>query len=291
MKLAILHKVSEDIARQCSAITGLEVVLNDPKDAEIQLAFRNFFPNPSLTMIQTISAGVDHVKFSEIPEEVTICSNAGAFSDPVAEHAFAMLLAHAKKICKFESETRAGIYRKDSVISLSGKTLGILGHGGIGRSSAKIAKAFGMRVLAYTRSPSHDQNVDEFVNSADAIFSSSDVVLIALPLTAKTVNIVNRKLLDQFHGYAIINVARANVVSENDMKSFLSANPDKYYLSDVWWNEPKVVFPLPENAFLTPHVGGISKELEDYAVLRACENIKRYLDGHPENVVNRNEYR
>ena len=291
MKITILHDLGPEVVEKCKLITGQDVSLNEPDDAEIQIILRKFIPTRNLKMVQTVSAGVDHLKFDELPEGVTLCSNAGAFSDPVAEHAFAMLLTHAKKICQFASETRNGTYRKDRVDTLSGQTFGILGHGGIGKSSARIARALGMRVIAYTRSVKEDPNVDKFASTAEAIFEESDILLIALPKTKQTLKLVNKSLLARFRGKVIMNMARADIVDEDDMKSYLSENPDVFYLTDVWWNEPDVKFPIPENAMLTPHVGGISRESADNAFILACTNVKRYLDGKPENVVDVKEYR
>lgn len=290
MKATILHDVNAEVAEKCSRITGIEVSIQNPEDAEIQIVLPRFIPTDRLKVIQTVSAGVDHLEFSRIPHGVQLFSNAGTFSDPVAEHAFAMILAHEKKICHFFSETRKGNYKKEKVGSLSGRTLGILGHGGIGRSSARIAKALGMSINAFTRTPKEDRNVDRFLSSSEELVGSCDILLLSLPKTRATLGIVNRELLAKFHGDMIVNVARSDIVVEADMLNFLEKNPEKVYLSDVWWNEPKVNFPLPENAFLTPHIGGISRESADKAFLRACENVRRYLDGKPENRVNIEEY-
>lgn len=291
MKATILHNVSPDVVEKCSAITGIEVTLQKPDDADIQIVLAKFIPTDKLKVIQTTSAGVDHLEFSRLPDGVELFSNAGTFSDPVAEHAFAMILSHEKKICHFFSETRKGNYRKESVGTLSGRTLGILGHGGIGRSCARLAKAFGMNVNAFTRSPREDPNVDRFLSTAEELVSNCEILLLALPKTKATLGIVNSELLGRFNGDIIVNMARSDIVAENDLKAFLKRNPEKVYLSDVWWNEPEVKFPLPENAFLTPHVGGISKESAENAILKACTNVRRYLDGHPENRVNIEEYR
>lgn len=291
MKVTILREVSPEVVEKCSKITGLEVTVNQPEDAEIQIVLEKFAPTDRVKMIQTVSAGVDHLKFNELPTGVMLCSNAGAFSDPVAEHAFAMILAHAKKICQFSAQTKNGVYRKDRVDTLNGLSFGILGHGGIGRSSAKIARALGMRVIAYTRSAREDINVDRFVQSPEELVGESDVLLIALPKTNETLGLVDGKLLSHFKGSLMVNMARADIVNEDDMKGFLKKNPDVFYLSDVWWNEPEVDFPIPENAMLTPHVGGISKESADNAFVLACTNVRRYLDGRPENIVKVSEYR
>lgn len=291
MKATILHDVSTEVVEKCSAITGIDVSIQKPDDADIQIVLARFIPTGSLKVIQTISAGVDHLEFSKLPDGVELYSNAGTFSDPVAEHAFAMILAHEKKICKFFSETKNGLYKKERVGSLSGRTLGVLGHGGIGRSCARIAKGFGMNVNAFTRTPKDDHNVDRFLSSAEELVANCDILLLALPKTNATLGIVNSALLDKFNGEMIVNVARSDIVVEKDMRDYLSKYPEKVYLSDVWWNEPKIDSPLPENAFLTPHVGGISRESADNAVLRACTNVRRYLDGKPENRVDIGEYR
>lgn len=291
MKATIMHDVSPEVAEKCSKITGIEVSIQKPEDAEIQIILPRFVPTDKLKAVQTISAGVDHLEFNKLPPNVEVFSNAGAFSDPVAEHAFAMMLAHEKKICQFFSDTGSGNYRKDKVGSLWGRTMGVLGHGGIGRSCARIAKAFGMNVNAFTRTPREDRNVDCFMDTAEELVSNCDVLLIALPKTKETMGMVDKSLLARFRGDMIVNVARADIVVEDDLRHFLTGNPGKVYLTDVWWNEPEVAFPIPENAYLTPHVGGISRESADNAIYRACENVRRYLGGQPENRVRINEYR
>lgn len=291
MKATILREVSPEIIEKCSRITGLEVTKNHADDADIQIILEKFVPTERLKMVQTVSAGVDHLDFSRLNGNIVLCSNAGAFSDPVAEHAFAMILAHVKKIFQFTEETKNGVYKKDRVGTLSGKTLGILGHGGIGRSSARIAKALGMTVLAYTRTVKEDENVDSFLNSEKELVEKSDILFIALPLTQITAKKVNRDFLSVFRGSMIVNMARADVVEEKDMLDYLANHKDVWYLSDVWWNEPDVNFPIPDNALLTPHVGGLSKESVDEAFLRACANVKKYVEGKPEHIVNVSEYK
>lgn len=291
VKVTILRDVSPEVIEKCAGITGQEVTSNQPEDAEIQIVLNKFIPTDSVKMIQTVSAGVDHLDFSSLKDGVTLCSNAGAFSDPVAEHAFAMILVHVKKIFQFTDETRKGVYRKDRVRTLSGMTIGILGHGGIGRSAARIAKALGMTVYAYTRTVREDSNVDRFLPSPEELVKNSELLFLALPLTQKTDGIVNGELLSFFKGSIIVNMARADIVDEDDMLHFLEEHSDVWYLTDVWWNEPDVKFPIPPNAMLTPHVGGISKESVNEAFLRACTNVRRYIEGKPENVVDVSEYR
>ena len=290
MKLGIYFDVTKEVANKCSEVTGLPVQIKPDHPTEIELIQRDFMLGPETKLIQTITAGVDHIKIADIPKSVTFCSNADAFSDPVAEHAFALILSHIRKICTFDSMTKQGTWKKLPVSSLKHRTLGILGYGGIGRACARLGKAFGMNVLAFTRTPGDKTSVDRFVKTPDAIFRESDVVIIGLPLTRETKSYVGSELLSLFKGSIIVNVARSDVVDKASLLDFLNKNPEKEYLSDVWWGEPRIDRKIPENAVLTPHVAGLSPDLVEEALIHACHNIRKYLDGKPENVVKREDY-
>ena len=290
MKATILLNVPEETAARCSEIAGIPVTVNSPDDAEIQIGMRGFVPTPKLRVVQTVSAGVDHIDFRNFSPEVEFFSNAGAFSDSVAQHAFALILEHSNRICHFNSSIRNGTYRKEPVYSLYGRTLGILGYGGIGRSCGRIAKGLGMTVLAYTRSPKNDGIADSFDVTPETLMERSDIIIIGLPLTSSTRNMVSGELLSHFHGSMIVNVARADIVHEESMIDFLASHKEVFYLSDVWWNEPDVKLPLPENAVLTPHVAGISQDSLESALMRACRNIRLYMQGKAEHRVDVREY-
>ncbi|HEX4919374.1 MAG TPA: NAD(P)-dependent oxidoreductase, partial [Candidatus Bathyarchaeia archaeon] len=111
-----------------------------------------------LRFIQSILAGVNHVPFADLASNVTVCSNAGAYSDEVAEYAWGLLLSAAKRIVELhvslrdEKWTLRRTLDKGTEVSiLKGKVLGILGFGGIGTEVARIARGFGMHVYAYSR--------------------------------------------------------------------------------------------------------------------------------------------
>jgi glycerate dehydrogenase len=291
MIVSIMREISMDVLQRCREITGADVRVLEPEVADVQVIYRKYSVTKDLKMIQTISAGVDHLDFKSVPENVLICSNAGAFSEPVAEHAFAMLLSVNKRIIDFEKQSRNGVYERLPVRSLIGRKIGIFGYGGIGRSMAKVAKSLNMETVAYSRNRNGDENLDRFVNTPEELFQESDIVALAMPLTNITRGIVDSKLLSEFRGDTIVNVARADVVREKDMLEYLSKNPDKMYLTDVWWREPNVDFPIPENVLLTPHVGGINRSLEETAVYRACQNVRKFINGErPEHIVDRKEY-
>ncbi|KAA8923212.1 MAG: 2-hydroxyacid dehydrogenase [Thermoplasma sp.] len=264
----------------------------DYHDAEAQVIKDKYVLGKRTRMIQTISAGVDHIDITGIPDDVVICSNAGAYSISVAEHAFALLLAHAKNIIENNELMKAGIFRQSPTTLLYGKSFGIIGYGGIGRRVAYLAKAFGMKVLTYTRSKV-DENVDETIDTMADLFRRSDFILISVPLTDKTRGIINRQLLPNAKRNAtIINVARADVVSKPDMVEFLRERPDVWYLTDVWWDEPHITDTDLKNLILSPHVaGGMSGEIMDIAFQLAFENVRNFFEGHPKNIVRKDEYR
>jgi phosphoglycerate dehydrogenase-like enzyme len=291
MKVSIMREVGPEVLKRCREITGVDVTAMETENVDVQVIYRKYQVTPSLKMIQTISAGVDHLDFGSVPDSVLICSNAGAFSEPVAEHAFAMILSVKKRILDFEKQSRNNIYKKLPVESLAGQKLGIFGYGGIGRSAARIARTFGMKTLAYSRTVKQDGNIDGFVSTPQDLFHESDIILLSMPLNVSTRGIVDRHLLSNFNGKTIVNVARAGVVNQTDMMQYLSDHPEKDYLTDVWWGEPDVKFPIPDNVLLTPHVGGINRSIEEDAVFRACQNVRRFLDGEkPEHIVDRSEY-
>lgn len=290
MEISLLFDADEETLKKCSEIIGQTVKSDKSGNSEIQIAFSEIKVTDRTKMIQTMFAGVDHVDFTKIREDITLCSNAGAFSNTVAEHVFALVLSHMKKIVAFDQMTRSGKYQKEPVEVLEGKTMGIAGYGGIGKRVARIAKAFDMKVLGFTRSPVEDPNVDEYMKSLEELAGKSDIFVLALPLTTKTAGIIDRRVLDSFRGDVIVNVARADIVNKDDMLEYLHGNQKKSYLTDVWWGEPELRIPIPENALLTPHIAGISEISFDRALMSACENVRKYLEGKPENVVDVKEY-
>lgn len=290
MKISITYNVDSETVEQCSRITGLETSVDRDGSGEILIGFSKLSIRENTVLVQTASAGVDHLDFTGAGNNVTVCSNAGAYSNVVAELVFALLLSHVKKICKFDAGTRNGEFKREELGTLEGLTMGILGYGGIGRQAARIARSFDMKTIAYSRTIRNTEYLDEAVNSPSELFSRSDIVLVATPLNRDTRNMVNGELLSKFHGTYIMNIARAEVVDKDSMLDFLRSNPGKFYLSDVWWGEPDLSIPVPDNAMLTPHIGGYTEKTLRDATVKACENVKRFLDGHPENVVDLTDY-
>ncbi len=148
-----------------------------------------------------------------------------------------------------------------------------------------------MRVISFGRGDG-DENTDEHYHELSPLLEKSDIIVLSIPLTDKTRNIINyRTLTAMKRAKMLVNVARYGLVNKDDMIRFLNEKPDFSYLSDVWWNEPDISNTEIKNTILSPHVaGGMSGEIMDLAFRSAFENIKNFIAGNPANVVKRSEY-
>ncbi|MHB8396278.1 MAG: 2-hydroxyacid dehydrogenase [Thermoplasmataceae archaeon] len=290
MDLFFTFNISPELLNKCREITGLNPVVNRDAGGEIQIVSTKYKITDNTKLIQSIYASLDGLGLKAVPPGVTVCKNSGAFSASAAEHVFAMILTASKKIIDLNNKTHHKLFKKEPVDTLSGKKLGIIGYGALGRNIAQIAKAFNMSIIAYTRTQRDDPNVDQFVVSIARLISLSDIIVITLPLTNKTRGIINADALNMFTGKLIVNIARGEIVNKNDMMFYLKRFPEKFYLSDVWWNEPVISEEVPPNVILTPHVADGDPQDFDRAVIQACENVKKFIDGRAENVVDPAEY-
>ncbi len=255
-----------------------------------------------LRLHQTTSAGVDHLPFGLIPPGVTVCSNAGAYAASIGEHAIALLLAAAKNVVAHTEAVRAGRFRQDTMGTLvRGKTLGVVGLGGIGGEAARLAKALGMRVVGVNRRGSTDAPADwcGTLDDLDRLLAESDAVLLSIPLTTRTVGLIGTRELRLMKRDAIlVNVARGRLVRERDLYEHLKAHPAFRAALDVWWVYPDgdgypftVPFQTLPNVVMTPHVAWAVPEQSRWSLEAALANVARYLDGQaPRNVVDRSEY-
>jgi phosphoglycerate dehydrogenase-like enzyme len=263
----------------------------------------------NLRFIQSILAGVNHIPFANLDKNVIVSSNAGAYSEEVAEYAWALLLSAAKRVVELHvslREQRWTLKRTldegSEITVLNEKILGILGFGGIGTRVARIAESFGMHVYAFSRKKSTAKGIKFFTGTSGLtdLLKKSDAVVLALPLTTQTARIINAERLSQMKKDAIlVNIARGELVDEKSAYEHLVANPNFRYATDVWWYREsreslKTDYPflsLP-NFIGTPHVSGPSGLATGRPVQLAVENTIKFLKGlKPRNVVNPDEYK
>lgn len=272
-----------------------------------ELTSENISKMTKLRFIQSILAGVNHIPFASL-KNVTVSSNAGAYSEEVAEYAWALLLTAAKRTVDLHSSVKDGTWSlrrtldpSREVTILHGGTLGILGYGGIGKAVAKIAKGFGMEVIAYSRSSGASQGVKLYKGKVglSQVLRKSDAVVLGLPLTNQTTHIINAsRLLEMKKSSILVNVARGELVDERAVFDHLQASPNFRYATDVWWYREgreslKTLYPFFSlgNFVGTPHVSGPSGLATGKPVELAVENTIRYLNGlRPRNIVDPTEY-
>ena len=175
------------------------------------------------------------------------------------------------------------------MIELAGKTMGIIGYGRIGQATARIARAFGMQVIAYDVSQ-QSGNSDVYVD-LDTLLGSSDVISLHCPLFESTRGIINKDSIARMKdGVILLNNSRGPLVVEQDLADAL--NSGKVYAAglDVVSEEPiKADNPLlsAKNCLITPHISWAPKESRQRLMDIAVENLKAFLEGKPQHVVSR----
>ena len=176
-------------------------------------------------------------------------------------------------------------------MELREKTIGIIGFGRIGRRVGQLADAFGMHVLAHDPYPDDPPNYRTFAWSAlEDLFARSDVVTLHAPLTADNHRFVNRHMLERMKKSAIlINASRGGLIEENDLAEALNSGQLAGAVVDVVSIEPIAVDnPLlsAKNIAITPHLAWATREARTRLMATTAENIRVFIDGAPENIVN-----
>ncbi len=258
---------------------------------------------PRLRMAQTLVAGVDHLPYRTIPRSVLICGNAGAYNTSVGEHAMALLLAAAKDIPLRTREIASGTFDQQAPSkALAGTTVLVLGMGGIGTLVAGACKAFRMHVIGVSRSGAIVPPADEAAALVDVkrLLPRADYVVVALPLTAQTKDLVDRAFLAAMKEDAVlVNIARGRIVVEDDLYEHLRAHPKFRAAIDVWWVYPSGTKGRPfhrpfhelPNVVMTPHNANAIPGQRRWAMEAALDNVLRFLRGEtPRNIVDVTEY-
>ncbi|MEI7712896.1 MAG: 2-hydroxyacid dehydrogenase [Rhodospirillales bacterium] len=242
-------------------------------------------------LIQFINAGVDFVPLNVFPPQIPIASNGGAYAEPMAEHALAMVLAAAKRLIPEHEALKRGEFNQGRRNrSLAGGVCGILGFGGIGVATARLMRALGMKVHAINRRGASDEPTDWIGTPADldTMLAACDVLVISTPLTPTTKNWIGARELGLMKPGAILaNLARGEIVDEAALFAHLQANPKFVACIDAWWIEPvrhgtfRMDFPflaLP-NVIGSPHNSASVPGTGETGLRRAVANIRRALAG------------
>ena len=253
---------------------------------------------PNLTYIGVLATGFNVVDGEAAKRKgIPVCNIPTYGTDAVAQFAFAMLLDIANHVAHHANEVKKGRWTESPdfcfwdkpLMELLGKTIGIIGFGRIGQATGRIAKAFGMEVLAYDGY--HMPNADCRYVDLDELFAKSDVIALHCPLTSETEGIINKESIAKMKdGVILLNNSRGPLIVEQDLADAL--NSDKVYAAglDVVSSEPiKADNPLlkAKNCIITPHISWAPKESRTRLMGIAVDNLKSFLDGKAVNVVNK----
>jgi D-3-phosphoglycerate dehydrogenase len=242
--------------------------------------------SPGLRIVARLGVGLDNIAVEECTQRGIWVTNVPDYCfEEVADHSVGMLLAFTRGLLHFDREVRAGRWEPASarLRRLRTMTVGIVGYGRIGRSTAQKLNGFGARVLAHTRSPGASEKNVEFVALED-LLRQSDAVIVHIPLNAETKHLIGRERLALMkRGAFLVNVSRGAVIDTEALIAALRSGHLGGAALDVLENEPNVPQALLAlaNVILTPHIAFTSdaslRELRQWA----SEEVVRVLRGEP----------
>lgn len=255
---------------------------------------------PQLRYVGVLATGYNVVDIDAARELGIVVTNIPAYStDSVVQMVFAHLLAITNRVEHYTDENRRGrwstnpdfCYWDSPLHELSGKTFGIVGLGNIGMAVSRVARAFGMKVKAYTSK--RIEELPDGVSKAglDELFETSDVVSLHCPLTESTRHLVNADRLAQMKPSAIlINTGRGPLVDEKALAEALNSGRIHAAGLDVLSSEPPAADnPLltARNCFITPHLGWATREARERLLSIAADNLRGFITGDVRNNVAR----
>lgn len=253
---------------------------------------------PDLRYIGLLSTGYNMIDADACRAHGVMVCNVPDYSTPsVAQHVFALLLAVTNKVAGLDTEAHRGAWTgrpsfdqlSYQIEELSGKTMGIVGYGAIGRRVGAIARAFGMDVVATSRSRRSGEFEGAQMAPLEEVLTRADVLSLNCPLTDETRGLINRDSIARMKPDAIIvNTARGPVVNEQDLADALNAGRIRAAAVDVLEKEPEVEkSPLvhAKNCVITPHVAWATFEARQRMLHIIEENLRAFIEGHPQNRV------
>jgi phosphoglycerate dehydrogenase-like enzyme len=264
--------------------------------------------SPRLTWVHSASAGVERVLTAAGRERGLVVTNArGVFSDPIAEYVLMMILAVSRRLPQLLELQRERTWQPLEGAELHDVTIGIVGLGSIGTAVARLAGAFGCRVVATRRRSEPDASTAAAGDGGDGgpqsgepsrgidrltgpeglpeLLAESDFIVLAAPLTPATEGLIDEAALASVKpGAWLINVARGRLVDERALLRALRDGPLGGAVLDTFRDEPLLpgspFYDLP-NVIVTPHTSWSSGRVLDRSVELFCDNLKRYARGEP----------
>ncbi len=275
------------------------------KDADVilcnksSMSEKNLSGAKKLKYIGLFATGYNNVDLEYTRKKgITVC-NAGSYStEAVAQHVFAFILHYYNTISRYDEFVKNKGWINTNKFSpfmemkeLFGKTIGIIGYGSIGQKVAVIANAFGMNVLAYSRSALKEKIQSDEVTYAtvDEILEKSDIVTIHCPLNKDSEKMCNKEFFTKMKKDSLfINTSRGGVVNQEDLMWALNNNVIQYAALDVIEKEPmpadcKLI--ETKNLVITPHAAWAPLETRERLIKIVSKNLQKWVAGTPINVI------
>ncbi|MDO5415856.1 MAG: D-2-hydroxyacid dehydrogenase [Lachnospiraceae bacterium] len=290
-----VYERTETAALAEERMQGAEVVYTNKTVLSAELLDRC----PELKFIGVLATGYNVVDVKAASERgITVCNIPAYGTEAVAQFTMGLLLELCHHIGSHSDSVKAGewtvsrdfCYWNYPLVELAGKTMGIIGFGRIGQAVARLAQAFGMRVLAYSRHPKPELETESCrMASLEELLEQSDVISLHCPLTEENRGLICRENIEKMKdGVFLINTARGPLIVEKDLKEALAcgkvggAAVDVVSAEPICWDNPLLT---AENIIITPHIAWASKEARQRLMDIAAGNLKAFLEGRPVNVV------
>jgi len=274
-------------------LTDAEIIVTN----KVPIGKNDLLRAPSLKLICIAATGTNYFDIDAARASgITVCNVKNYATESVTQHVVSLMLALARRLCDYRAAVNNGRWSHAQqfcmldfpIEELNGKTFGVIGYGVLGQSVAKIASAFGMKVLIAER-----RGADPRPNRIDfgEVLEQSDVISLHCPLTADTKNLISTAELTQMKNTAwIINTARGELIDETALANALDNGQIAAAALDVLSIEPPpedhpLLTPPRTNLLITPHIAWSSRTARQRLIDEVASNIRAYLSGQPQNIV------
>lgn len=303
-----LEKLSEIGEVKYYDTTDISEVKERVRDANIVLTNKvvlnreNLSEANNLEFIAEVATGFNNIDVEYAKEKgIGVANVAGYSTNAVVQHTFAVALALLDEVTYYDSYVKSGEYSKSGLFTcldkpyyeIEGKTWGIIGLGNIGRKVAKIAEAFGAKVVYYSTTGNNSN--DEFSRvSFDELLSKSDIISIHAPLSNNTLGLLNYEALCKMKNSAIlVNMGRGPIVVEEDLVRAIDENKirgaalDVFEVEPININSPLLTMKNKDKIILSPHIAWASVEARERLFNEVIENIIAFYNGEIRNRVDK----
>ena len=253
---------------------------------------------PRLRYIGVMGTGYDVIDVDSACRRGVVVTNVPAYAEgSVAQFTFSLLLEVTGRVGLHDRLVHEGRWSQvpdftfwdKPLLELQGKTMGLVGYGRIAQRVAAMARPFGMRVIYWNHRPKHPADPGDAQVPLDELLRTADVVSLHVIQTPETVGIIDARALALMKpGAILLNTARGGLVNEADVTAALNAGALFAYATDVVGREPIAPDnPLitAKNCYITPHIAWAPHETRQRLLDMTVENLKAYLEGHPQNVI------